>query len=64
VLHLVDFGPALIIGLVYILRRDVNLSNLRALTSSQTVEHAIEDEPILPDEDYGEGQLKAVAARD
>ncbi len=64
VLHLVDFGPALIIGLVYILRRDVNLSNLRALTSSETVEHAIEDEPILPDNNYGDGQLKAVAARD
>jgi uncharacterized protein (TIRG00374 family) len=64
VLHLVDFGPALIIGLVYILRGDVNISNLRAITSSETVEHAIEDEPILPDEDYGRRELKAVAARD
>jgi uncharacterized protein (TIRG00374 family) len=64
VLHLVDFGPALIIGLVYILRGDVNISNLRSITSSKTVEHAIEDEPILPDEDYGNVQLKAVAARD
>lgn len=64
VLHLVDFGPALIVGLVYILRGDVNISNLRSMTSSETVEHAIEDEPILPDENYGDGRLKAAAARD
>jgi glycosyltransferase 2 family protein len=64
VLHLVDFGPALIVGLVYIMRRDVNITNLRSITSSETVEHAIEDEPILPDEDYGDRQLEAVAARD
>ncbi len=62
VLHLVDFGPALIIGLVYIVRGDVNIRNLRSITSSENVEHAIEDEPILPDGDYDEGQLKAAAA--
>ena len=64
VLHLVDFGPALIVGLVYILRGDVNIRNLRSITSTETVEHSIEDEPILPDEDYGDRQLQAATARD
>jgi uncharacterized protein (TIRG00374 family) len=46
VLHLVDFGPALIFGIYYIIRGDVSLSRLRAKTSSESVEHAVEDEPI------------------
>ena len=44
VMHLVDFGPAFIFGLVYLLRGDINLSRLRSLTSSEAVEHAVEDE--------------------
>src|SRR5204863_9144113 len=47
VLHVVDFGPALIFGIFYIIRGDINLSRLRAKTSSESVEHAVEDEPIL-----------------
>jgi uncharacterized protein (TIRG00374 family) len=34
VLHIVDFGPALIFGVYYILRGDINLSRLRAKASS------------------------------
>lgn len=49
VLHVVDFGPALIFGVYYIIRGDINLSRLRARTSSESVEHAVEDEPILPE---------------
>ncbi|MEK6280305.1 MAG: lysylphosphatidylglycerol synthase transmembrane domain-containing protein [Acidobacteriota bacterium] len=63
VLHLVDFGPALILGLFYILRGDVNITNLRSVTSTKAVEHAIEDEEILTDEDY-QRHLEPVAARD
>jgi uncharacterized protein (TIRG00374 family) len=68
VLHLVDFGPALIFGLYYIVRGDINLSRLRARTSSESVEHAVEDEPILPedslDQVFEQRELKAAAARD
>ena len=49
VLHVVDFGPALIFGVYYIIRGDINLSRLRAKTSSEAVEHAVEDEKILPE---------------
>jgi uncharacterized protein (TIRG00374 family) len=68
VLHLVDFGPALVFGVYYIVRGDINLSRLRAKTSSESVEHAVEDESILPenlpDQLFVQTELKAAAARD
>ena len=68
VLHLVDFGPAFVFGLYYIVRGDINLSRLRAKTSSESVEHAVEDEPLLPgnspDQLFVPAELKAAAARD
>lgn len=68
VLHIVDFGPALIFGVYYIARGDINLSRLRARTSSESVEHAVEDEPILPenspDQLFVQAELKTAAARD
>jgi uncharacterized protein (TIRG00374 family) len=48
VLHLVDFAPALIFGLYYFLRGDINLTRLRHLASTDAVEHAVEDEKIQP----------------
>jgi glycosyltransferase 2 family protein len=50
VLHLVDFGPAALFGLFYFLRGDVNLERLRNLIKSEAVEHAVEDEKIVPEE--------------
>jgi uncharacterized protein (TIRG00374 family) len=47
ILHLVDFGPAAVFGLFYFLRGDVNLSRLRSLVSTEAVEHAVEDEPVV-----------------
>ena len=64
VLHIVDFGPALIFGVYYIIRGDINLSRLRARTSSESVEHAVEDEPIVTDELFTQTDLKTAAARD
>lgn len=64
VLHIVDFGPALLFGVYYIIRGDINLSRLRARTSSESVEHAVEDEPILPDQHFVQTELKPAAARD
>ena len=50
VLHLVAFGPALIFGLYYFLRGDIDIKRLRHLTSSEEVEHVVEDEKIqLPE---------------
>ncbi len=45
VMHLVDFGPAVIFGLFYFLRGDINISRLRTLASTEAVEHAVEDDP-------------------
>lgn len=50
VMHLVDFGPAILFGLFFMLRGDLNLSKLRRLTSPEAVEHAVEDEKAVPDE--------------
>lgn len=49
VLHLVDFGPAALFGLYYFLTGHVNLEKLRNLTKGEAVEHAVEDEQIVPD---------------
>lgn len=64
VLHLVDFGPAFVFGLYYIVRGDINLSRLRAKTSSESVEHAVEDEPIVAEELFTQTELEAAAVRD
>lgn len=48
VLHLVDFVPAALFGMFYFLRGDVNFARLRALASTEAVEHAVEDEQIAP----------------
>ena len=48
ILHLVDFAPAVIFGLYYFLRGDINIARLRALASTESVEHAVEDEKIKP----------------
>ncbi|MFN2492227.1 MAG: lysylphosphatidylglycerol synthase transmembrane domain-containing protein [Pyrinomonadaceae bacterium] len=64
VMHVIDFGPALIFGVFYLVKGDINLSRLRSMTSSEAVEHAVEDEAILPDEVFGPSQLKTAAAGD
>lgn len=63
VLHVVDFGPALIFGTYYIIRGDISVARLRAGTSSESVEHAVEDEPIMSDEVFGENELETAAVR-
>ena len=64
VTHLINFGPAVIFGLFYILRGDISLSRLRSLTSSEAVEHAVEDEKVVPDEVFGESLLETATTRD
>lgn len=48
ILHLVDFAPAVVFGLYYLLRGDINISRLRFLAASEEIEHAVEDESIMP----------------
>lgn len=48
VLHLVAYAPALFIGLYYFLRGDISIKRLRELTSSEAIEHAVEDEDVEP----------------
>lgn len=48
VIHLVAYAPALFIGLYYFLRGDISISRLREMTSSEAIEHAVEDEEIEP----------------
>ena len=62
VLHLVDFGPAALFGLFYFLRGDVNLTQLRNLTKSEAVEHAVEDEKIAIDDPANE--MRTAGAND
>jgi uncharacterized protein (TIRG00374 family) len=47
ILHLVDFAPAALFGLFYFLRGDINVARLRALTTTNAVEHAVEDEKVV-----------------
>jgi uncharacterized protein (TIRG00374 family) len=64
VMHLVDFGPALAFGLVYVIRGDISLARLRTLTSPEAVEHAVEDDDAVPAEVLPAEELSAVAARE
>lgn len=47
VMHIIDFGPALIFGLFYFIRGDINFKRLRSLTSPEAVEHLVEEETII-----------------
>jgi glycosyltransferase 2 family protein len=51
VMHLVDFGPAVIFGFYYLVRGDINLSRLRSSASPEAVEHAVEDEEVVPNDE-------------
>lgn len=46
VLGLVAYAPALFIGLYYFLRGEINIARLRELTSTEAIEHAVEDDEI------------------
>ena len=43
---LVVFGPGFVIALYYLLRGDIDLKQLRRLSSAQAVEHVVEEEDI------------------
>ena len=51
VLHLVDFAPAVLFGLFYVIRGDLSLSRLRALISPESIEHGIEEKGLVSGSD-------------
>ena len=57
VLHVIDFGPAVLFGFFYFLRGDLNLSKLRALATPEAVEHVVEEDDLVP----GDGRAKSEA---
>lgn len=59
-LHLVAFAPAVVWGLYYFLHGDVTFKRLQRLTSSEEIEHAIEDDEVPEDESGMPNELKAV----
>ena len=48
VMHVVDFGPAVLFGFFYFLKGDIDIKRLRTFASQEAVEHAVEDEEITP----------------
>jgi uncharacterized protein (TIRG00374 family) len=61
IIHLVAYAPALFIGLYYFLRGDINITRLRELTSSEAIEHAVEDEEIEPADAASSSETTAAA---
>jgi uncharacterized protein (TIRG00374 family) len=63
VMHLIDFGPSVVFGFFYFVRGDINFARLRTLSSPEAVEHAVEDESIIPETDdlLLDGRLKSAA---
>jgi uncharacterized protein (TIRG00374 family) len=47
VIHLVAYAPAVFFGFYYLLRGEVSIARLRELTSSEAIEHAVEDEELV-----------------
>ena len=63
-LHLVAFAPAIVWGLYYFLRGDVSFKRLQRLTTSEELEHAIEEDELEPESSGMPNELKAVGVSD
>jgi uncharacterized protein (TIRG00374 family) len=63
-LHLVAFAPAIVWGLYYFLRGDVSFKRLQRLTTSEELEHAIEDDELQEDASGMPNELNAVSVSD
>lgn len=63
-LHLVAFAPAVFFGLYYFLRGDVTFSRLQRLTSTDAIEHAVEDDELESNQAGMTKELKAVGVSD
>jgi len=63
-LHLVAFAPAVVWGLYYFLRGDVSFKRLQRLTTTEEIEHAIEEDELDDDGDAMSNELRAVGVTD
>jgi uncharacterized protein (TIRG00374 family) len=63
-LHLVAFAPAVVWGLYYFLRGDVSFKRLQRLTTSEELEHAIEEDELATEDSGTANELKAVSVSD
>jgi glycosyltransferase 2 family protein len=63
-LHLVAFAPAVVWGLYYFLRGDVSFKRLQRLTTSEEIEHLIEDDELQEDASGMPNELNAVGVSD
>lgn len=63
-LHLVAFAPALVWGLYYFLRGDVTFKRLQRLTTTEEIEHAIEEDEVDDDPKAISNELTAVGVTD
>lgn len=64
VTHLIVFAPAFLFGLYYLLRGEIDLTQLRQLTSSEAVEHVVEDEHIETPEMTEQNKLEMAAVNE
>jgi glycosyltransferase 2 family protein len=60
VMHIVDFGPALIFGVFYVLRGDINVTRLRSMMSN--MDSAVDDETSEAEKLLVKGQCETVAS--
>jgi uncharacterized protein (TIRG00374 family) len=63
-LHLVAFAPAIVWGLYYFLRGDVSFKRLQRLTSSEELEHAIEEDEVGTEASGMRNELTTVGVSD
>jgi glycosyltransferase 2 family protein len=62
IMHLVFFGPALVIGLYYFLRGKVSVSRVREMAKPEAIEHVVEDEDLeISREPAREAKMEAIA---
>lgn len=64
VTHLIVFSPAFVFGLYYLLRGDIDLTQLRQLTSPEAVEHVVEDEHVETPEMTEQNKLEMAAVNE
>lgn len=64
VMHLIDFGPAGVFAFYYLIRGDINIKQLRTLTSPELVEQAVDDEETDSGISGVTGQAGAMAVGD
>jgi hypothetical protein len=62
VIHLVAYAPAVFFGLYYLLRGEVNIARLREMTSTEAIEHAVEDEELEMEADAETGEAGGAMA--